>query len=807
MKTRLLFLLTLALMAAALTPAAAREEPDAKLLEQRLAILCERLEAERETHHIPGMALVVVQNDKVVLARGFGLRDVETKQPVTTRTPFAIGSTTKAFTAALLQMLADDGKLTLDDPVKQHLPYFEIKDKTANEQVTLRDLLCHRTGLTRMGLLWAANRVGRKEILEQVKEAELYKPFRKRFLYNNVMYMAAGEAAGSAGGSTWDKLLKERLFVPLGMTRANISAAVMQEDPLAAKGYIWNEDTEQHDAKPLRVLDAIGPAGAINADVEDLARWILLLLGGGAFEGKRLLSKDRLEECFTAQQAIGGNISYGLGWMLREWKGLKVVEHGGNIDGFAAQVGLIPSENLGYALLMNVTASPVQQGSLGIVWESMLGDLASKTDGPAANALSADEMRPYLGEYHLPKLGVTATVRIEKKRLGIDIPGQRFFLLKWPDERGRWAFDFPVQITVEFKQPVAGIAPALTLRQAARARLNRTSKAEEKADTAEGEDPPGPDTAWSRAQLAPLLGTYHLPQGHQDWSIQLLKNELAVLLPGQPPHPLHWPDASGRWKIKVQPNQSLAFVRGENGAVTAMDFQRLVVREAKRLTSVPVGAMTIDKLFEQRSASGALEPSSLRWHVEGTVHFVHQGAKGSFEAWLDGPTRHASVMDFGKFGLVKKALVGEQGWIDSDFGPFEEATGMMLEYMKFEHPASLFGDWRKLFKRILVGKKSEIDGEEVYAVRCTPHHGPALTRYVSARTGLVLKDDWYIIAKGVMTFPITVTYSDYRKVGGMPVPFRQESTGVQMGTIVVELTSAEAVEEIPAGVFEPRAPR
>ena len=127
--------------------------------------------------------------------------------------------------------------------------------------------------------------------------------------------------------------------------------------------------------------------------------------------------------------------------------------------------------------------------------------------------------------------------------------------------------------------------------------------------------------------------------------------------------------------------------------------------------------------------------------------------------------------------------------------------------MKLENPLALFGDWRKLFKRITVGKKSEIDGEEVYAVRCTPHKAPALTRYVSAKTGLVLQDDWYIIAKGVMTFPITVTFSDYRTIGGVPVPFRQESTGVQMGTIVVELTSAQAVEEIPADAFEPRTPR
>jgi hypothetical protein len=360
---------------------------------------------------------------------------------------------------------------------------------------------------------------------------------------------------------------------------------------------------------------------------------------------------------------------------------------------------------------------------------------------------------------------------------------------------------------VEFKEPVDGKVPSLTISQAARATLTRTSKDPEKSDAGKHEDPAEPGAAWTETQMSSLLGTYHLAQANQDWRVQILKDELALLLPGQPPHPMHWPDAEGRWKIKVDPNQSLRFVRGPDGAVAAIDYERWIISKAARITNTPDGAMTIEQLFEKRAASGALEPSSSRWHLKGTVHFVHQGVRGNFEAWLDGATRYASVMDFGKFGLVKKVLDGEKGWTDSDFSPFEEATGMMLEYMKFEHPAALFGDWRKIFKRVAVGKKSEVDGEEVYAVRCTPHESPAMTRYVNAKTGLVLKDDWYIIAKGIMTFPVKVTFSDYRKVGGMPVPFHRETEGVQMGRIVIELTSAEPVEEIPLSAFTPRESR
>ena len=217
------------------------EVPD---LEARLARLTERLERERETGHIAGMALAIVKDDEIVYAKGFGLADLERKLPVTPETLFAIGSSSKAFTVNAIGMLIDEGKMSWDDPITRHLPYFKLpidaEEFEEAPEVTVRDLLCHRTGFTRMGVLWAAGRTDRRTILETATHAEPWSPFRKAFFYNNVMYLAAGEAAGAAADSDWDSLVEERFFTPLGMDDSNTSVVLSQRDPRLSLGYFWN---------------------------------------------------------------------------------------------------------------------------------------------------------------------------------------------------------------------------------------------------------------------------------------------------------------------------------------------------------------------------------------------------------------------------------------------------------------------------------------------------------------------------------------------------------------------------------------
>jgi len=317
------------------------QEPPAETeeyaIEQRLERLVDVLEQKRRELHVPGMALAVIKGDEVILTHGFGWADIGKHMPATPDTNFAIGSATKAFNTALIGMLADEGKMGWDDPVTKHLPYFELnlKDPEEGAQATIRDLLCHRTGFMRMNLVWLNSGVSREEALRLAVQAEPMAPFRKRFNYTNIMYLASGEAAARAGGKDWDTLIAERIFKPLSMARTNSSVHVGRKDPSQATGYLWD--------------DALQP-------------------------GKRLLSKENHQETWNAQFELGPGMAYGMGWFVREWRGQLMIEHGGGVDGFNAQVGMLPESELGFVLLTNRQTSGLPQASLGIVWEALLGE-------------------------------------------------------------------------------------------------------------------------------------------------------------------------------------------------------------------------------------------------------------------------------------------------------------------------------------------------------------------------------------------------------------------------------------------------
>jgi CubicO group peptidase (beta-lactamase class C family) len=283
------------------SPASFGQEKGANNLATRLANLEKQIEEERKKQHIPGVAIAVIKDVKVVFAKGFGYSDIETEQRVTPETLFAVGSTTKAFTSTLIGMLADDSKMSWDDPVAKHIPEFRLKVDTGDEKVTVRDLLCHRTGFTRMGVLWAAGRLTRPEVIELAATAEPYSDFRKKFLYNNVMYMAAGLAAGKAVDSDWESLVTARILNPLNMTDSTTSIMDAKKDERLAKGYVWDEDKLMHKRLPMRNLYLIGPAGSINSNVKDMAQWVRFQLGKGEYEGKRLLGLETHAETWKSR--------------------------------------------------------------------------------------------------------------------------------------------------------------------------------------------------------------------------------------------------------------------------------------------------------------------------------------------------------------------------------------------------------------------------------------------------------------------------------------------------------------------------
>jgi len=350
------------------------------------------LENKMREYQIPGLSVVVVKGDKVLMCQGFGWIDLEKSGPVTDTTIFPIGSSAKPFTATLISVLVSDGSMGWDDPITKYLPYFQLKIKSDNpkDQVLIRDLLSHRTGFFHMDLIqnainWEQDpvwdlksdpiRSSREALLKAASEFEPTEKFRSKHLYSNISMVAAAEASAKAACMKWDALIQERLFKPLGMTNSSTSITQIKDLETMAKGYFQGEDGCQ--PAMLLNMDVVSPAGGINSTARDLGSFLTLLLNGGIFEGKQLIKKSELEEMWTTQiqeADIGGlmpGASYGLGWFIRSWNGHKVVGHPGNALGYTANIALIPELGIGYAMLSNLMPTPILGEINEMVWESL----------------------------------------------------------------------------------------------------------------------------------------------------------------------------------------------------------------------------------------------------------------------------------------------------------------------------------------------------------------------------------------------------------------------------------------------------
>lgn len=315
---------------------------------------------------VPGLAISVVTDTSVIWSRGFGERNVESEEPVTDRTLFAIGSTTKAFTAAGLGILHDEGQIEWSTPVQEYLPRFKMHDEFATEEMTPVDLLTHRSGLPRHDLLWYATDYSRESLFQRLRHLEPNASFRSTFQYQNLMYMTAGYLAGQISGSTWESFTRQRLLDPLGMTRSTFSVDSMREADDYARPYEGGRDSVA--AVDYRNLDAIGPAGSINSSVSEMTAWVQLFLNDGRHEDTSLidsttvadLTRPRivLEDPRPFMPGEGISLLYALGWFVESSGGHRVLWHSGGIDGFSAMVGMIPGREVGWVILTNKGSTP-----------------------------------------------------------------------------------------------------------------------------------------------------------------------------------------------------------------------------------------------------------------------------------------------------------------------------------------------------------------------------------------------------------------------------------------------------------------
>lgn len=311
----------------------------------------------------PGLAIAVVRNDTVIFMKGYGVRKMGENAPVTPRTMFAIASTTKAMTAACLGMLVDSSKVKWDDPVTKYLPWFQLYDPYVTRELTVRDILCHRSGLARGDNLWYFSPYSREEVLRRVRFLQPAWSFRSRYGYQNIMFVAAGQIIPSVTTMSWDDFIAQRLFTPLGMTRTNTSVRFLAGMDDVATPHEKIDEKMQPVVWPN--FDNVGSAGAVNSCVQDMAQWVRLNLNGGIYNGKRLISAEVIREMQTPQtiirldsldQALRPSnhfAAYGFGWTLRDYLGRKLIQHDGALDGMRARVVFVPEEKLGFVILMN----------------------------------------------------------------------------------------------------------------------------------------------------------------------------------------------------------------------------------------------------------------------------------------------------------------------------------------------------------------------------------------------------------------------------------------------------------------------
>jgi CubicO group peptidase (beta-lactamase class C family) len=317
-----------------------------------------------EDWKVPGVAIAVVKDGRLVWARGFGVREVGKPERVDSETVFALGSLTKGFTAASVGLLVDEGKLAWDDPVVRHLPSFAVADPYVTRELTLRDLLAHRSGLKpEADFLWYGTTYGRQDILARLRHLEQASGLRTTYSYSNVLYLVAGEVAAARAGMSWDDLVRTRLFEPLGMRSTGTRLEELLKRPNRARPHVDRTGS----ATPIAHLDGgnVGPAAAIHSNVKDMARWLQLMLGRGTLDGKKVLSAEVVDALHTPQTLIPRGAfarklfpeshldAAGMGWVLKDHRGKWMVWNTGGMDGMSCSAALLPEEGLGVVVLTN----------------------------------------------------------------------------------------------------------------------------------------------------------------------------------------------------------------------------------------------------------------------------------------------------------------------------------------------------------------------------------------------------------------------------------------------------------------------
>jgi len=335
----------------------------------------------------PAVGVGIVVGDKLVFAKGYGYRDYEKKLPYTPKTLHQIASNSKLFTAVAAGMLVEEGKLTWDKPVRESVPTIQFYNDQLNNNVTLRDMLSHRTGVTRHDLMWFKSPFTRKELFDKLQFLEPQEPMRQAFLYNNLMFSAVGEIIEIKSGKRWEDFVRERIFTPLDMRTSTFTTADMMKQPDYGVPFTEKRDSfELYKIPYYEDTEGVAPAGAVISNIEELSHWLIALMNSGKYNGNQVLPASVLKETLqpavglpnTAGEALGYwellNPEYGMGRETASYRGKLLTFHGGDLPGFHSQVSFMPNEKIGViVLVISDHSAPLYNIISYNVYERLLG--------------------------------------------------------------------------------------------------------------------------------------------------------------------------------------------------------------------------------------------------------------------------------------------------------------------------------------------------------------------------------------------------------------------------------------------------
>lgn len=531
--------------------------------------------------NVPGIGVGIVMKDKLVFAKGYGYRDYGKKLPYTPTTTQPIASNTKLFTAVAAGLLVDEGKLDWDKPIRQYVPGIKFYNDDLDRTVTVRDMLSHRTGITRHDSIWYKSDFTQKELFDRLKYLEPAEPPRSVFLYNNMMYSGTGYSIELLSGRTFENFVRDRILTPFGMTSTTFAIADMLKTPEPGVPYTERRDTTELYQIPY-YSDAIGvaPAGAINSNIVDMSRWLIALMNDGQLDGKQVLPKALIKQTLAPSIALPNtglevrgwgeilNAAYGMGRWTASYRGHLIAYHGGDLPGFHSQVSTMPYDSIGvivfvignhaaplynivsynvYERLLGMSLTPWSERQNAIRLKNKAAGMQARTkagSGRIAGTTPSHSLDDYVGEFEHPAYGVLTISKGDTSLMfdfhKIRMPLSHFHYDRFdtPDDEqdGKWSVNFVTSSQGEIDRAEMSLdEAAVTLTRRAPAALS------------------------SVVTLRQYLGTYETPNGGKFDVVLRPDNTLAIQSAGGTFQNLI-PWRPNRFRVKEFPDVVCEFV-------------------------------------------------------------------------------------------------------------------------------------------------------------------------------------------------------------------------------------------------------